>query len=136
MKKKIELTVSELLEMRKQGYSNKDIAAFLDVSVATIYNYIGKAGRRMPSVTGGTLKRQSEKPTEAKTQIQIVSQTVAVGGYLFLINAADKSVTVSLPEQEQTIHLQADEIDKFKAALSSVQEFVYAQDKRGGLNGN
>lgn len=51
MKKRLELSVSEIRQLREDGYSNKDIARILDISVATVYNYIGKQGCRIPSAT-------------------------------------------------------------------------------------
>ena len=41
-----EVSISELLQMRKEGLSNLQIAERLDVSPVTIYRYIGKGGRR------------------------------------------------------------------------------------------
>lgn len=45
--KKLEVSASEMMEMRRQGLSNADIAAVLDISVPTVFKYIGKQGRRM-----------------------------------------------------------------------------------------
>lgn len=44
MRKKCDVTASEMLEMRNQGLSNKDIANCLDISYATVLKYIGKQG--------------------------------------------------------------------------------------------
>ena len=44
MKKKLEVTPAEMLELRAQGMSNHDIAKSLDVDTATVYRYIGKQG--------------------------------------------------------------------------------------------
>ena len=45
--KKLEVSASEMMELRRQGLSNADIAAVLDISVPTVFKYIGKQGRRM-----------------------------------------------------------------------------------------
>lgn len=50
MARKIGVTKSEMLQMREQGLSNKDIAKCLDIHVATVYAYIGKQGGRMESL--------------------------------------------------------------------------------------
>lgn len=50
MAKKIGVTKSEMLQMREQGLSNKDIAKCLDINLATVYTYIGKQGGRMESL--------------------------------------------------------------------------------------
>ena len=51
MKPKLELTVSEMMQLRNDGYSNKDIARILDISLPTVYRYIGKQGCHIPSAT-------------------------------------------------------------------------------------
>ena len=44
MKRKLskDLSMSELLELRAEGMTNKQIAEQLGVSVSTVYNYIGR----------------------------------------------------------------------------------------------
>lgn len=42
MKRKLQITASEMLEMRKQGMSNHDIAKSLEISYPTVLRYIGK----------------------------------------------------------------------------------------------
>lgn len=44
---KIDITASEMLEMREQGLSNHDIAKSLDISYATVCRYIGRAPKRL-----------------------------------------------------------------------------------------
>jgi predicted transcriptional regulator len=44
MAKKIEVSRSEMLQMREQGLSNKDIANVLEISAATVFRYIGPQG--------------------------------------------------------------------------------------------
>lgn len=47
MGRKIGVTASEMLEMRKQGMSNHDIAKSLDISVPTVLRYIGRQDGKM-----------------------------------------------------------------------------------------
>ena len=44
MRRKINVTASEMMELRKQGMSNYDIAKSLDISGATVRRYIGTQG--------------------------------------------------------------------------------------------
>jgi DNA-binding CsgD family transcriptional regulator len=44
MAHKIGISKSEMLRMREQGLSNRDIAKCLDIHFATVYNYIGPQG--------------------------------------------------------------------------------------------
>lgn len=121
MKKKLECSVSELLALRERGYSNKDIANFLEVSVATVYRYIGGQGCRMDSVTREVEVNPSPPPR--RPQIQVISQTVAVGGYCFQIDTASRQVSVSLPNQAP-FSIETDEIDRFTESLKQVQQFI------------
>lgn len=50
MARKIDVSRSEMLQMREQGLSNKDIANLLEISVATVHRYIGPQGCRMESM--------------------------------------------------------------------------------------
>ena len=52
MKRKVtgDISVNEMLELRKQGMSNKDIARVLEISTATVYRYIGGQGCRVESI--------------------------------------------------------------------------------------
>ena len=45
-----DISKSEMLRMREQGMSNRDIAKCLDIHYATVYNYIGKQGKRMENL--------------------------------------------------------------------------------------
>lgn len=63
MARKVGVTKSEMLQMRAQGLSNKDIAKCLDIHVATVYNYIGKQGERMESLAAFN----EQKPQEVET---------------------------------------------------------------------
>lgn len=50
MAHKIGISKSELLRMREQGLSNRDIAKLLEIHVATVYNHIGPQGGRMENL--------------------------------------------------------------------------------------
>lgn len=44
MSKKVGISKSEMLQMREQGMSNRDIANVLEISKATVFRYIGPQG--------------------------------------------------------------------------------------------
>lgn len=50
MARKIGVSKSEMLRMRAEGLSNRDIAKCLDIHFATVYNYIGPQGGRMENL--------------------------------------------------------------------------------------
>lgn len=49
-RKLTDISKSEMLRMREQGLSNRDIAKCLDIHFATVYNYIGPQGGRMENL--------------------------------------------------------------------------------------
>ena len=44
MARKLDISKSEMLRMREEGLSNRDIAKCLDIHYATVYNWIGPQG--------------------------------------------------------------------------------------------
>ena len=46
MRRKIDVSASEMMELRREGLSNKDVAEVLDISVQTVRKYIGNQGCR------------------------------------------------------------------------------------------
>lgn len=131
--KRLDISASDMLTLREQGFSNKDISNMLDLPLSTVYRYIGGQERRMESITSHMDQKPKAVPTPPPPpppkhteahHIKIINQTVGVDGYCFLINHGNKSVTVSLPGQDSTINLAAGEIEKFSAALLAVQKFI------------
>lgn len=70
MSQRIGITASEMLTMRESGMSNRDIAKSLDISYATVVNYIGKQGRRMEGLAA--FKDAPPKKEEAKEEVKPV----------------------------------------------------------------
>ena len=128
--KKIELTVSEMQSLREDGYSNKDIAKMLDISIPTVYRYIGAQGQRIQSVVAHWFdkppKLEEENPQtqiEEKPQVQVIEQTIAVGGYCFKINQAVKTITAMLPDQNE-VCLSYECVDEFVAAIQTAKQYM------------
>lgn len=63
MAHKIGVSKSEMLQMREQGLSNRDIAKLLEIHVATVYNHIGPQGGRMDNLAAF----DEPKPKEVET---------------------------------------------------------------------
>lgn len=72
MYRKISMTPAEMLEMRAQGMSNRDIAGVLDKSYHTVLKYIGKQPEGMESYAAFKArprkKQEEEKVVEAEAQ--------------------------------------------------------------------
>ena len=56
--RRLDVTASDMMELRNQGYSNYDIAKMLDIGQSTVQRYIGAQGKRMER-----LAAFKEKPT-------------------------------------------------------------------------
>ena len=63
--KKVNVTPSEMRTLLEQGYSNKDIANILEVSVPTVLRYIGPQGTHMESMAAF-----KKKPKAEETQVE------------------------------------------------------------------
>lgn len=63
MGRKIYVTAEEMLELRRQGLSNHDIAKSLDISLPTVLRYIGKQDGHMEG-----LAAFKDTPTRKKEQ--------------------------------------------------------------------
>lgn len=67
--KKVEVSAAEMMEMRREGLSNADIAELLEISVQTVRNYIGNQGRHMERLAVFADKRKKKQP-EAEEEIR------------------------------------------------------------------
>lgn len=84
MGRKIYVTAAEMLELRKQGMSNHDIAKSLDICCATVLNYIGKQDGKMeglaafkdaPPPKKEEVKEEAVKPMIPKYEPKISSES-------------------------------------------------------------
>lgn len=103
MYRKIHVTASEMLEMRKQGMSNHDIAKSLDISVHTVIRYIGKQGERMENLAAFAdppARKKRKKETEAppvvpKYEPKPVLERFVIGDCEITMNADIREITIS-----------------------------------------
>ena len=63
MARKCGVTKSEMLQMREQGLSNRDIAKCLEISYPTVVRYIGPQGGRVE----GLAAFKEEKPEKVES---------------------------------------------------------------------
>ena len=103
MYRKIYITASEMLEMRKQGMSNHDIAKSLDISVPTVIRYIGKQGERMENLAAfadSPARKKRKKETEAppvvpKYEPKPVLERFVIGDCEITMNADIREISIS-----------------------------------------
>ncbi len=120
MRPKLEISVSEMRELRNQGYSNKDIARILDISLPSVYRYIGGQKCHMESVIA--TPKESNTPPQTP-QITVVSRVVSIDGYLFEISDLNNTISVSLADG-QSMTIKQDEFNRFLQALFMAQGYM------------
>lgn len=103
MRRKIDVSASEMMELRREGLSNKDIAEVLDISVQTVRRYIGAQGCRMERLAAfadkGKKKPVEEESCETKKQMTKpkyvpTRETYKVGEMGIVIDTAERAISV------------------------------------------
>lgn len=101
MRKKCDVTASEMLEMRNQGLSNRDIANCLDISYATVLKYIGKQGGHMDNLAA--FADPPRKKKEVKEEMHMipkyepkpVMERFVVGGCGIIMDTERREISIS-----------------------------------------
>lgn len=110
MKKKLEVTPAEMLELRAQGMSNHDIAKSLDISMSAVYRYIGSQGGRMERVQAFAddkpIKPKAE-PTPAY-QPNVISATYRISDEI-VAEIEHNPTRITLERGDGAITITADE---------------------------
>lgn len=65
--RKLEVTASEMMALRNEGYSNNDIANLLEIHPVTVRRYIGKQGKHMESMAAFKEKPKEKEPEVVAT---------------------------------------------------------------------
>ena len=107
-KRKIGVTRSEMLQMREQGLSNKDIARCLDISVATVLRYIGAQGKHMDSLAAFTKPKETSEqqtteeapkpPPKAVDKLEVTYE---------IVKSADGTFNAELDYESKSLSLSA-----------------------------
>lgn len=124
MKPKLEVSVSEMMQLRNDGYSNADIARILDISLPSVYKYIGKQGCHIPSATASFItKPTTNVPDDTTTQqeVMVISRVVAIDGYLFELSSDGIAVSNN---DGQYLRIPVDEADRFTQAFMAAKAYM------------
>lgn len=127
MKPKLELTVSEMMQLRNDGYSNKDIARILDISLPTVYKYIGKQGCHIQSATASFIRKPVEEAPAP--EFKVVSQVLSIDGFLFELSKLSSTVGINLADG-QSITIPADDMDRLMDAMRIAKEYMTKEVQR------
>lgn len=113
MRRKIDVTASEMLALREQGFSNRDIAASLDISYSCVLRTIGKQDGRMEGYaafkTPAPRKKMEteEMPVLPKYNPKPVHEEYHVGNHTVSLDSITRSVTVDGDDGEITIPFES-----------------------------
>lgn len=111
MRRKLEVTASEMLELRRQGYDNKQIAEQLEVSYATVWRYIGKSDVER----GNIICEESQiAPEKKEPKVVVLSETIAVNSFIFRKEGGLLSVMTG--GEDQYLMVPVDKAEEFSEA--------------------
>ena len=130
-KKRLDLHPSELLELRKQGYSNKDIANMLGICVQTVRNYIGRQDGHMNSLAAFEDKPK-EKATIAPAEPAIPPFKPSVVIERYAVGDGEKALEIEIDHVGEAIRIETvdDTIDiTYDQARELVRFLAWASDK-------
>ena len=127
MRRKLDVTASEMLELRRQGYTNKEIAEQLEVAYATVWRYIGKEDERKGRVTCEVSRidvadtfREQEK---ALPKVEVISETIAVNGFVFRKECGLLSVLTGV--ESQYLQIPVDKAEEFAEAWEAAKDYFF-----------
>ena len=124
-------TASDMLEPRKEGYCNKDIAIMLGVSYQTVLRYIGAQGGRMQRMAVFESKpiKKSEEPTQ---QVEVYKPKAISEEYS--IGEESEKIIVSIDHIGENIRLTTllggDICITYEQACELVQFLAWASRER------
>ena len=101
MRRKINVTASEMMELRKQGMSNYDIAKSLDISCATVRRYIGtQGGKKMERLEAfkdkPSEKKQAEAPVFVPYTPKKITEQFGIGEDIVLeVDYEERDITIA-----------------------------------------
>lgn len=101
MRRKINVTASEMMELRKQGMSNYDIAKSLDISCATVRRYIGtQGGKKMERLEAfkdkPSEKKQAEAPVFVPYTPKKITEQFGIGEDIVLeVDYEEREITIA-----------------------------------------
>lgn len=128
MRKKLldDVSVNELLEFRREGYTNSQIAEMLDVSYQTVYSIIGKMpdemiakAKREAAKIGGYARWEKKEPSEGN------KQTKGAESKMENTNSACLVVVNRKETLQGTIGLYEVDCEKKKVTMRPVEEINF-----------
>lgn len=103
MAKRIGVSKSEMLHMREQGLSNKDIANLLEISYATVLRYIGPQSEHMDGLAAFS-EPKTEKVETPKEEVKTAPKAVDSLEMVYeIVKSADGTFRADVDYEEKTV---------------------------------
>ena len=133
--KRIGVTASEMMAMREQGLSNKDIANLLEINPLTVRRYIGPQGGRMESLAA--FKEDKPKVVEAEPEVETPEIKAAVDQIVVrneLLSSKNGNVVANVDYIAHTVELDSatltfDELAEFATFVIGMVERIRKEAK-------
>lgn len=124
---------SEMLRMREEGMSNKDIANVLGIHFATVYNYIGPQGCKMEH-----LAAFEEKPTDPEPPAETPEIKRAVDEIVVCTERLSSKSANAMADVDHVMHtvtlevgtLSFDELPEFATFVIGMVERITREVKK------
>ena len=105
MARKLGISKSEMLRMREEGLSNRDIAKLLDIHHATVYNWIGPQGGRMENLAAFDEPKAREVGTP-KEEIKTAPRAVDTLTVMFeILHSANGTFRAEVDYEQELVSL-------------------------------
>ena len=105
MAKKIEVSRSEMLHMREQGLSNKDIANLLEIGPATVYRYIGAQRGRMENLAAFNEPKSEKVETPKEEQKPAPKAVDSLEMVYEIVKSADGSFRAEVDYESKCVSI-------------------------------
>lgn len=103
--KKLGISKSEMLQLREQGLSNRDIAKVLDIHFATVYKYIGPQGERMDNLAAFNDPKPKEVETPKEEQKPSPKAVDSLEMVYEVVKSADGSFRAELDYESKCVSI-------------------------------
>ena len=134
MARRIGISANEMMELRKQGLSNKDIANVLEISVATVLRYIGAQGGRMESMAAFSKPKTENVETHVEEEKAAHRAMDTLAMVYEVVKSADGSFRAEIDYERNSVSV-FDEWISFEQ-LAELSTFVIGLASRVEQNKN
>lgn len=137
MPKRIDLPVDEMLKMRENGMTNRDIANAFGVHVQTVKKRIGPEGRYRRGVRYINIVPQKKEEPEEQYSASLVVQNKSIeldGTYgRYVVDFREKKVIASIAKTEEAEEMFSVEFEKIETLINELQAIRRNIRDKGGI---